>query len=147
MMLWLSITLLALGIFGATILRRHLRETKLLRVREISHKERMAAMERDLPIPETDPANIESLLAGGEGAGAGPDRTSRASGQWVRLTALAVGLTCLFGGAGTMPALYYQADAEASGVWPIGLIPVFIGTGLLIFVLLSRGLTEKLNGK
>jgi len=40
-MLSLAIAVLILGLFGGTILRRHLRGTKLLRLREISNKERI----------------------------------------------------------------------------------------------------------
>ncbi len=104
-------------------------------------------MERDLPGPESEASRIETLLCEGDGAGANPDRVGGARVHWIRLAALALGLICLFGGAGTLPGLYYQADAEASGMWPIGLIPIFIGTGFLIFVWLSRGLAETMNGK
>lgn len=146
-MIWIAIALLVLGLFGATILRRHLREAKLLRLREISHKERMAAMERDLPVSDAGASRIDSLLGEGDGVGTSPNRASSASVHWVRLTALALGLTCLFGGVGMLPGFYYLSDPEASGLWPLGLVPIFIGMGLLIFVWLSRGLAEKMNGK
>ena len=101
-------------------------------------------MERDLPAPDADTAKIESLLADSDG---NPDRMGGASVHWVRLTALALGLTCVFGGAGMMPGFYFVNDPEASGMWPLGLIPVLIGVGLLLFVRLSRGLAEKTNGR
>ena len=145
-MIWIAITLLILGLFGAGILRRHLHRAKLLRLREIMHQERMAAMERGLPAPEADAAKIEALLADDGGAGTNPDRMGRAGVQWVRLAALALGLTCLFGGAGMMPGFYFVPDPEASGLWPLGLIPILIGVGLLLFVRLSSGLAEKING-
>lgn len=144
-MVSLAITLLILGLFGATILRRHLRQAKLLRLREILHQERMTAMERDLPVPEADTAKIESLLADGDPADANPGPPGGASVHWIRLAALALGLTCLFGGVGMMPGFYYLPDPEASGLWPLGLIPVLIGLGLLLFVQLSRGLAAKMN--
>jgi len=146
-MTWLAIVILILGLFGATILRRHLREAKLLRLREISHKERMMAMERDLPVPSADADRIDSLLGEGEGAGTGPGRMNRTSVQWIRLAALALGLTFLFGGAGAVPGIYFQSDPEIRGTWPFGLVPIFIGTGLLLFVRLSRGLSEKIDGE
>lgn len=146
-MIWIAITLLILGLYGAAILRRHLHRAKLLRLREILHQERMAAMERDLPAPEADAARIESLLADDGGAGANPDRMGRAGVQWVRLAALGLGLTCLFGGAGMMPGFYFVPEPEASGLWPLGLIPILIGVGLLLFVRLSKGLAEKINGR
>ncbi len=143
---WLATVLLILGLFGAKTLRRHLHEAKLLRLREISHKERMVAMERGLPVSEADATRIDSLLGEGHGA-ARPDRVSGASVHWVRLAALALGLTCLFGGMGIVPGLFYQSEAEVSGMWPIGLIPMFIGIGLLLFFGLTRKLAEKMNGK
>jgi len=146
-MMSLSITLLILGLCGAVVLRRHLHDAKLLRLREISHAERMAAMERDLPVPEADPAGIEPLLTQRDKVEAGLDRMSGAGVQWIRLVALALGLTCLFGGIGMLPGFYYVSDPEASGMWPLGLIPVFIGTGLLVFVRLSRGLAEEIGGR
>ena len=146
-MSWLAIVILILGLFGATILRRHLREAKLLRLREISHKERMMAMERDLPVPKADANRLDSLLGEGEGADTGPDRINSTSVHWIRLAALALGLTFLFGGVGLVPGLYFQSDPFARGTWPLGLVPIFIGTGLLIFVRLSRGLADKINGQ
>jgi len=146
-MTWIAITLLILGLFGAAILRRHLHQAKLLRLRESLPKERMAAMEHDLPVPEADSTRIESLLADGGGADRNPDRQSGAGVHWVRLAARGRGLTCLFGGAGVMPGFYFVNDPEASGMWPLGLIPVLIGVGLLLFVRLSKGLAQKMNGQ
>ena len=146
-MTWLAIVILVLGVFGATILRRHLREAKLLRLREISHRERMTAMERDLPVPDADANRIDSLLGEGEEAGTGPGRMNRTSVHWIRLAALALGLTLLFGGAGAVPGIYFQSDPEIRGTWPFGLVPIFIGVGLLLFVRLSRGLAESIDGE
>ena len=146
-MTWLAIVILILGLFGAAILRRHLREAKLLRLREISHQERMMAMERGLPVPDADANGIESLLGEGEGAATGPGRMNRTSVHWIRLAALAVGLTFLFGGDGAVPGIYFQSDAEIRGTWPFGLVLIFIGAGLLLFVRLSRALSEKIDGE
>lgn len=143
---WLAIATVVVGLFGGRILRRHLHEAKLLRLREISHKERMTAMERDLPAPNAEANRIDALLGEGEGGGARPGHPSSASVHWVRLAALGLGLTFLFGGIGAVPGLYFQSDPEAHGMWPISLVPIFIGTGLLVFVRLSSGLAEKMNG-
>lgn len=144
-MIWIAISILVLGLSGAAILRRHLREAKLLGLREISHKERMAAMEREIPVSNPNADRIDSLLGAREEARTDSGRMSRTSVHWVRLVALALGLTFLLGGAGAVPGLYYLADPEASGMWPLGLVAISIGTGLLIFVRLSRGLAEKMN--
>ncbi len=146
-MLWFAIALLVIGLSGAAILRRHLREAKLLRLREISHKERMMAMERGLPLPNGGAERLDSLLIGGEGAGPSSDRMSAARAQWTRLAALALGLTLFFGGIGSLPGIYFQSDPQVSGTWPLGLVPILIGVGLLLFVHLSRGLAERMNGE
>ncbi len=142
-----AITLLVLGLLGASILRRHLHEAKLLRLREIVHKERMVAMERDLPVSDAVGTRIDSLLGEGQGADARHARVNSASGHWVRLTALALGLSSLFAGIGILPGFHFVSDADLSGMWSIGLIPIFVGTGLLIFYGLSKRLVEKMNGK
>jgi hypothetical protein len=64
---------------------------------------------------------------------------------WTRLAALALGLTLLFGGIGLLPAIYLQSDKEFAATWPFGLLPILMGTGLLLFVRLSRDLTEKID--
>lgn len=144
-MLSLSIAILVLGVFGATILHRHLREAKLLRLREIRHKERMMAMEHNLAAPDTDTARVDSLLGENEGADSSRERMSGTAVHWVRLAALALGLTCLFGGVGAIPGLYFLSDPELRGTWPLGLVPIFAGVGLLLFIRLSRDLADKIN--
>ncbi len=142
----LAITFLVLGIAAALIVRRHLREAKLLRLREITHQEKMAAMKQNPSVPQTDDTQIESLLVGGAHSGILPEPPSRAGVHWVRMAALVLGLAGLFGGVGTGLALYGVSDPEINGMWPMGLIPIFVGIGLLLFVRLSRGFVEKMNG-
>ena len=146
-MLWIAIVLLILGLCGVTILRRHLHEAKLVRIREMAHKERMLAMERDRPVSTADAGRIDSLLGAGREADIGPEWMNDTSVHWMRTAALAVGLTLLLGGAGMIPGLYLQADQQTSDIWPTGLIPISIGVGLLIFVRLSGGLTEEMKGR
>lgn len=146
-MLSLAIVILILGLISVTILQRHLREAKLLRLREISHEERMMAMEHELPIPEVDTSKIDALLCEGYGAAKGPGHVNISSVHWIRLVALALGLILLFGGVGAIPGIYLLSDPEASGTWPLGLVPIFIGTGFLIFFRLSRGLAGKMKGE
>jgi len=62
---------------------------------------------------------------------------------WVRMTALCLGLTSLFGGIGAAIGLAGVSDTEASGMWSMGLIPVFLGIGLLLFYRLSRRQAEQ----
>jgi hypothetical protein len=146
-MWWLALTILVLGLFGGAILRRHLRDAKVLRLREVLHEERMAALERDLPLSNGDAEKLDSLLIGGQETEPSSSRMSITGARWTRLTALALGLMLLFAGIGLIPGLYFQSDSEASGTWPLGLIPILMGVGLLIFVWLSRELAEQIDGK
>ena len=138
-----AITLLILGIATALIARRHLREAKLIRLREITHQERMAAMKQETPLPPIDDARLESALLRGVPTGAVP--SNGAGVQWVRMVALVLGLAGVFGGIGAAIGLYVIPDPEASDLWSLGLIPIFTGIGLLLFVRLSRGFADKLN--
>ena len=104
------------------------------------------AMERGLPVPDDGATRIDSLLAEADSVGTNPGAASGTGVQWVRLTALALGVTALFAGLGVLPGFYYQSDPEVSGIWPVGLIPILIGAGLLIFVRLSRSMVDSMNG-
>jgi len=137
-----AIVLLVLGLIGAGILRQHLRDAKLLRLREIDHRERMTAMENNGALPDSRNQSLEELLAGS--VRGGWDRNSRV--LWVRLAALGLGLTCLFGGIGTAIGLPGVSDPEASGMFSIGFIPVFIGFGLLLFYRMSKGAASTTTG-
>jgi hypothetical protein len=146
-MWWIGLTILVLGLFGAGILSRHLRDGKILKLRQISHEERMAAMEHGLQLSNGDAERLDSLLTQGAGGEPSSNRMSSTGAHWIRLVALALGLTLLFAGIGLIPGVYYQSDVEVSGVWPVGLIPILMGAGLLIFVWLSKELAEKIDGK
>ena len=141
----LAMALLVVGITAAVTMGRHFREAKLLRLREITHQERMAAMKQDLPPPDTNDAQIESLLVGGSQPSMPPGPVGRAGVHWVRLGALVLGLMALFGGIGISLGFYAVSDPEMNGMWSIGLIPFFVGIGLLIFVRMSRGFAEKMD--
>ncbi len=138
-MLWLTLTLLILGLYGISVFGRHLREAKLVRLRDMIHRERMAAMERNLPVSESGADPIEAILRGDE-RGFKEHGVAGDSTRGIRMLALALGLTSLLGGIATIPALYYQIEPEVQAIWPIGLIPAAIGIGLLLFVRVSRAL-------
>ena len=132
------------GIFvGASILRRHLREAKQLRLREIIHTERMKAMEHDTELPETTLDELATFLGDLDSSPPDDGPTAATGILWVRLTALCLGLTSLFGGIGTAIGLAGVSDPEANGMWSMGLIPVFGGIGLLLFYRLSRRHAEQ----
>jgi len=134
-----AVVLFVLGLIGASLLRRHLREAKLLHLREITHKERMTAMEHSLPLPETNEQQIELLLQDPTGSKINLDRLAASSLLWIRLTALGIGLISVLGGIGTSVGMKLAMDSEIAGMWSMGLIPLFIGVGLLLFYLLTKG--------
>ncbi len=125
--------------FGIRILQKHLRDTKSLKVREMIHKERMIAMERDLPMPEGNPESWRLESHSGPESADAVVRSGAQNERIIRLASLCLGLTFLFGGIGFAVGLYLQSDPMVSGMWGVGLIPVMIGIGLLLFVRLSRG--------
>lgn len=144
---WISTVILILGLVGAMIFRKHLREAKLLRLREISHQERMAAMEHNLQLPEENVSKIDALLAESMGSPSSPSQINGAKVHWIRLTALALGLISLFSGIGAAFGIFFTSDPDLKGTWPMGLIPIFIGIGLLLFVCLSKRMAENITRK
>ena len=74
---FLAVVFLVLGLIGASILRRHLREAKQVRLRQIIHEERLKAMEHNVPLPGIDDAGLAGQfrepanLADGAGRRAG----------------------------------------------------------------------------
>ena len=144
----LLVVIVMVGLVGFNLWRRHLWENKQLRLREIIHAERMRAMEKNLPIPE---ANEEVFWDAISSLGAAGARESRGGVFWVRLLALCLGLACLFGGAGIVTALLVMVPEsrdmqEMANAWPLGLIPVFVGVGLLLFYVLSKGMDGSESG-
>jgi hypothetical protein len=138
----LFLILLVLGLVGFNLWRRNLWQDKQLRLREIIHAERMLAMEKNLPLPDTNEERYWDAIGG---LGLAATQETRGGVFWVRLLALCLGLTCFFGGAGVVTALLVITPEsrdirEMASAWPLGLIPVFVGLGLLLFFLLSKGM-------
>ncbi|MCP4898907.1 MAG: hypothetical protein GY906_18195 [bacterium] len=132
----LAFVILVLGLVGAGMWRRHLREAKQLQLRQIIHEERVKAMECELPLPGFDDDELSDSLSLLSRSGPREDGLA-ASITWVRLVTLCLGLTLFLGGIGAAVGLSLVSDPEASGTWPLGLIPVFVGLGLLLFYHLS----------
>lgn len=115
---------------GLAVWARHLREKKRVAEREMIHRERMAALEKGVALPELP----EGLRGEGEAPGNGR--------AWVSQAALLAGLTLLFGGMGLVAAFFLVPDTPASdglhSLAPVGLMPAFAGVGLLLFYVLDR---------
>ena len=101
-----------------------LRHQRLLQEREMTHRERMAAIEKGLELPPVTAfeANSQQPAAGG---------------------ALPAGLVLLLGGVGLFVAFRFVPTVGDSGAGlhnfaSLGLIPAFAGAGLVIFSWMSR---------
>lgn len=116
-------------ITSAWLLSRHVRDAKLLRLREMAHRERLAALERGIEssIPRPDEFELE------------PPRPFPLD----RLV-LGAGIVLTSGGVGTMAAYrLIPRTREMAGMqelWTLGLIPVALGLGLLLYAWISRRL-------
>jgi hypothetical protein len=130
----IGFVILILGLIGASLIRRHLREAKQLQLRQIIHEERIKAMEHSLPLPETRDSELIPSIQ--------PQHRLPSAVLWVRIIALFVGLTCIFGGIGMTIGFYGAEVDDLNQAWSVGLIPVFIGIGLMIFYVMSRKLTH-----
>ena len=121
---------LALAVILAFIWgRQYLKLRKRHLEREMLHRERLLAMEKGIPLPEFPTLAEEpsgSLLDYLSGSIAIPK------------LALGCGLILIFGGAGIVAAFIIAPDSELHKVWSVGLIPGFIGVGLILYYLLIR---------
>jgi hypothetical protein len=143
----MAFVILVLGLVGATMLRRHLLDAKKLKLRQLVHEERIKAMESKLPLPEINDVELSDSLSL-----ASPKASQFGSGlatsiTWVRLVTLGLGLTLFLGGIGGAVGLSAVSDTEVSGAWPLSLIPVFVGLGLLLFYRLSRQFAHATEGQ
>lgn len=124
--IWALVVLLAIATAaGLLVWARHLKEGKRLALREMIHRERMAALEKGVALPElpADPAPT-----------GGSDYLTRA--------ALLGGLVLVFGGFGLLAALGRVPDTAQVGdlrdLATLGLLPVFTGFGLLLYSVIDR---------
>ncbi len=137
-----SVTLV-LGLVGFSILRRHLILARQLRLRQILHEERMKAMDQNVELPGGNDLELARLL--GEAQGPRPNGKGWLfpSMLWVRLVSLCLGLTGFFGGIGTCIGLAITTGENMNEFWAMGLIPAFLGVGLLSFYALSARLADQ----
>lgn len=96
---------------------------------EMIQKERVAAMEKGIPMPELpdydegERPSIDTMAA-----------LMRVNPRWP----LGVGSILIFGGVGTTLALYLSHEPYHNQVWSMGLIPIFVGFGLFLHYRLTR---------
>ena len=106
------------------------------------HAERMQALERDLPLPDGESDVLNELLRAGPEDFESSAEARAARARLVNLAALCLGLTTFLGGIGLTIGLALQADLDIAGMFGIGLLPTFIGIGLLIFVRMTKQIEQ-----
>ena len=120
------------GLIGFGLVRKSLADKERLQLREMLHRERMTAMEKNLPVDELnleDMAMPEVTLTSTRGE----------SIAWIRITALFLGLAFFFGGIGMSLGFRIAPEEDFNDIWSLGLIPALTGFGLLIFYLMTMG--------
>lgn len=106
----------------------YMKNKKRQRTLELIHKERMAAMEKGIPMPEWPDYDINGKGALWEDLRGEKDDNPKG--------ALGAGAILIMVGAGMCLAFYLWPAVRQ--VWPIGLIVVFTGVGVLLSYLLTR---------
>ncbi len=122
-----------------------LRQRRMLRLKEMAHRERLAALEQGVPVAELPDEDLEDeLMSRGEAAmveSSGSLRNGKAL-QWVRVAALGIGLLSVFSGIGWYVGIGLVPEttntAGITELASLGFIPVLSGVGLLLFHALTR---------
>lgn len=94
---------------------------------ELLHAERMAAIDKGIPLPEMP--DYEGLAQRSRFNGGG-----ELNPRWP----LGVGTVIAMLGLGVSAALYLSGDEYHNQIWPFGLIGVFLGGGLILHYFLLR---------
>lgn len=113
---WLLIFWLIGRAYGAQMLKR----------REMLHRERLAAIEKGVPLPELP--SEEAQLP--EWASAEVDRVRA---LWLLRFSLLLGLVATTTGIGLCLGFYFAPDRGYHGMWTLGLIPLMGGIGFLLY--------------
>jgi hypothetical protein len=120
-------------VFGWVILLLvawHLKAARRERRIERVHKERLMAMEKGIPLPELpeyEEPNRRPLLEEAIGS-------IRINPRWP----LGIGALSIMAGIGVSLALRLSQEDYHYRVWSFGLIPVFVGLGLMLHYWLTR---------
>jgi hypothetical protein len=117
-----------------SLLFKYLRYSNRLKLRELFHKERIAAIEKGISLPELPEDTLEHLSEEKmwESYSFGNHRINR--------LALALGLVLLFGGIGFIISMSIFHDLSFG---LLGVIPIMIGIGLLIYYHLTKESNQK----
>ena len=111
-------------------LRRRAIEARSLKLRELLHSERLAAIDKGVPLPEI-PLDEEA-----DPVWLRPE-AERMRAAWLQRAALVLGLFFLFGGIGICAGFYWAPDRGFHDMWTIGMIPAMSGVGLLLYAVIA----------
>ena len=120
-------------LIALAILAEHLRQKRRQSLQAMAQQERMAAMEKGLPLPEYD-----ILPGAGSGQELDTEAVQARRMAWFRFTALCLGLVFAFAGIGMGVAFQFSMDRGFHGLATLGAIPLMTGIGLLVFYFLTR---------
>lgn len=127
------IILWILGLGALAVWREHLRRRHEERLREMVHRERMLALERQVPLPE-----LLDLQERAQERAPGTEPGVDLLGWRPRQPALGCGIVAVTLGGGIAAAFALSGLEELRAIWPLGLIPLLIGIGFLLVHLLER---------
>ncbi len=105
----------------------YMKNRKRQKYMDLIHKERMAALEKEVPPPEWP-----------DYAGKGNDGAGAAWGAGLRAQLGTGGLLFMLG-IGTCVAFAIIPDEEIRQMWPLGLVLIFLGLGYGLRYLLTKG--------
>ena len=108
----------------------HLRSKRRLEKMTLVHQERMKAIEKGVPLPEFPELSEEAKMQQFDRIFTPPKLNPR----WP----IGVGALVVMGGLGYLVAAKLSNDPDLAKTWSMGLIPMFIGFGLVLYYFLTR---------
>ncbi len=114
------------------LLRKKAREALTLSRREMLHRERLAAIEKGLPMDELPPEEEEAVPWFSA-------EVDRLRNRWLLRISLVLGLVAVTTGVGICLGFYFAPDRGFYGMWSVGLIPLMGGFGFLLFWKIATG--------
>jgi hypothetical protein len=133
--LWILVGWLIIFWWGVvSLLFKYLRYRNRLKLRELFHKERIAAIEKGISLPESPEESLQ--LVSDEKIW----ESNSFGNHRINKLALALGLVLLFGGIGFIISMSIFRNLSFG---LLGVIPVMIGIGLLIYYRLTKEPSQK----
>lgn len=108
----------------------HLRSKRRMEKMSLIHEERMKAIEKGVPLPEFPELSEEAKMQQFDRVFTPP----RLNPRWP----IGAGAVISMAGLGFLAAMMLSGDSELAKLWSIGLIPIFIGFGLILYFFLTR---------